>query len=32
MPLPFAIWIWWSAVLGLPAWWKHDTEDNQKSA
>lgn len=32
MPLPLAIWIWWVAVLELPAWLPRDTQDNQKSA
>lgn len=31
MPLPFAIWIFWCAVLGLPEWLPRDTRDDQKS-
>lgn len=32
MPLPFAIWIFWCAVLGAPEWLPRDTKDDQKSA
>lgn len=30
MPLPLAIWIWWTAMLGYPEWNSREKENNQK--
>lgn len=32
MPLPIALWLFWSSVLGLPSWQPRDTQNDQKSA